>query len=229
MKSKQTNTFPGVKSLFFCSLSLLCACFTGCRHADRDKIVQRANPHVPSNLHSVERFPGSFQRVIVLPCHYLPEDELLLDYVDAVFHQELTKQQVFEPVFVSRSELREMVGKTQLSPQDRLPENLLARLLADHPGVDGVMFLEIFGYRAYKPLALGVRGKLVDLKSGDFIWAVDETFDAGNASIIAAADEFQKREQVTTFSRHSHGSVLSSPRAFTKYVADAVFGTLPLR
>jgi hypothetical protein len=229
MKPKQTNTFPGVKSLFLCSLSFFFICFSGCRHADRDKIVQRATPHVPSNLHSVERFPGNFQRVIVLPCHYFPEDELLLDYVDAVFRQELTKKRAFEPVFVSREELREMVGKTQLSPQGKLPENLLARLLSAHPGVDGVMFLEIFGYRAYKPLALGVRGKLVDLRSGDFIWALDETFDAGNASVIVAANEFQKREQVTTFSKHSHGSVLSSPRAFTKYVADAVFGTLPLR
>ena len=122
-----------------------------------------------------------------------------------------------------------MVGKTQLTPQDKLPENFLARLLAEHPSVDGVMFLEIFGYRPYKPLALGVRGRLVDLRSGDFIWAIDETFDAGNASVIAAAENFQRRDQVTNFSRHSYGSVLASPRVFTKYVADAAFGTLPTR
>ena len=91
------------------------------------------------------------------------------------------------------------------------------------------MFLEVFAYRAYKPLALGVRGKLVDLRSRDFIWAIDETFDAGNASVIAAAENFQRRDQVINFSRHSHGSVLASPRIFAKYVADAAFGTLPTR
>ena len=206
------------------------SCFlSGCRHSSRDGLVRRATPHEPTNLHAVERLPGNFQRVVVLPCHHEPEDELLVEYVDTVFRQELAKRRAFEPVFVNRAELRRMVGKSQLSPQEKLPENFLARLHAEHPGVAGVMFLEIFGYRAYKPLALGVRGKLVDLRSGDFIWAIDETFDAGNASVIAAAEDFQIREQVTTFSRHTHGSVLSSPRSFAKYVADAAFGTLPTR
>ena len=229
MNSKQTNLISLQHCLpLFVFLGL--ACFlSGCRHADRDKIVRRATPHVPTNLHVVDQLPGNFQRVIVLPCHHEPEDELLIDYVDTVFRQELTKRRAFEPVFLSREELNRMIGKTQLTPQNKLPENFLARLLSKYPGVDGVMFLEIFGYRAYKPLALGVRGKLVDLRSGDFIWAIDETFDAGNASVISAAENFQQREQVTTFSRHSHGSVLSSPRAFTKYVADATFGTLPGR
>ena len=215
-----------ILALLYVGLGLI---FSGCRHADRDKIVRKAIPHVPSNIHSVDHLPGNFKRVVVLPCHHEPEDELLVEYVDSVFRQELTKRRAFEPVFLSRTELHRMIGKTQLTPQDKLPENFLARLLARHPGVDGVMFLEIFGYRAYKPLALGVRGKLVDLRSGDFIWAIDETFDAGNASVISAAEIFQQRDQVTTFSRHSHGSVLSSPRAFAKYVADATFGTLPIR
>ncbi|MFP6854539.1 MAG: hypothetical protein VB980_02050 [Opitutales bacterium] len=211
-------------------LVLGATCFSGgCRHADRDKIVSKAPPHEPTNLHSVEKFPDNFKRVIVLPCHHIPEDQLLVDYIDTVFRHELAKRRVFEPVFVSRNELHRLVGKTQLTPQEKLPENLLARLLAEYAGVDGVMFLEIFNYRAYKPLALGVRGRLVDLRSGDFIWAIDETFDAGNASIISAADEFQRRNQVTNFSRHSYGSVLTSPRVFTKYVANAAFGTLPTR
>ena len=63
----------------------------GCRHADRDKIVRKATPHVPTNLHSVEKFPSNFKRVVVLPCHHFPEDELLVDYVDTVFRQELAK------------------------------------------------------------------------------------------------------------------------------------------
>jgi len=212
-------------------LVALCVAFTliGCRHADRDKIVRKAPLHTPTNIHSVEKLPDNFKRVVVLPCHHFPEDELLMDYADTVFRQELGKKRVFEPVFIDRTELRSMVGKTQLTPQEKLPENFLTRLLAKHPDVDGVMFLEIFGYRAYKPLSLGIRGRLVDLRSGDFIWAIDETFDAGNASVIAAAEDFQRRDQVTNFSRHSHGSVLSSPRVFTKYVADATFGTLPTR
>jgi len=229
MNMKRTTFFSSMLSSTVYLVLGISLFMGGCRHADRDKLVRKAAPHEPTNLHTVEKFPSNFKRVVVLPCHFLPEDQLLLDYIDSVFHQELAKKRLFEPVFINRSELRRMVGKTQLTPQEKLPENFLARMLAEYPGVDGVMFLEIFGYRPYKPLSLGVRGKLVDLRSGDFIWAIDEIFDAGNASVISAAENFQRREQVTNFSRHSHGSVLASPRVFTKYVADAAFGTLPTR
>lgn len=229
MNSKRNYLLDATRSMLASGLLVTIFLLGACQLSDRDRIVRKATPHMPTNLHAVERFPGNFQRVVVLPCHYEHEDGKVLDYVDSVFRQELTKQRSFEPVFISRPELARMVGKTQLTPQEKLPENFLVRLISKHPGVDGVMFLEVFSYRPYKPLALGVRGKLVDLRSGDFIWAIDETFDAGNASVIVAAENFQQREQVTTFSRHSHGSVLSSPRAFAKYVADATFGTLPSR
>ena len=229
MNSKRNHPLVATRSILACGLFIATCLLGACQFSDRDKIVRKATPHIPTNLHAVERFPGNFQRVVVLPCHHEPQDEMVLDYVDSVFRQELSKRRSFEPVFISRTELARMVGKTQLTPQEKLPESFLVRLLSEHPGVDGVMFLEVFAYRPYKPLALGVRGKLVDLHSGDFIWAIDETFDAGNASVIAAAENFQQRDQVTTFSRHSHGSVLSSPRAFAKYVADATFGTLPSR
>jgi hypothetical protein len=78
-------------------------------------------------------------------------------------------------------------------------------------------------------MSLGVRSKLVDLKTGEFMWAIDETFDAGHASVIVGASQFQERSQVRALSDKTNGSVLHSPRNFTKYVASTVFSTLPKR
>ena len=147
MSSKRYHPLVFPRSIFPCVLLGTICLLGSCQLSDRDRIVRKATPHIPTNLHTVERFPGNFQRVVVLPCHYEPEDGMVLDYVDSVFRQELTKQRSFEPVFISRTELARMVGKTQLTPQEKLPENFLVRLGSEHPGVDGVMFLEVFAYR----------------------------------------------------------------------------------
>ena len=78
-------------------------------------------------------------------------------------------------------------------------------------------------------MSLGVRAKLVDIKTGEFMWAIDETFDAGHASVIVGSNIFQEKEQVRALSAKTTGSVLHSPRIFAKYVASTTFSTLPLR
>ena len=79
------------------------------------------------------------------------------------------------------------------------------------------------------PLSLGVRCKLIDLKSGDFMWAIDETIDAGDASVIVAANHFQRGKHVNALSAKTASSVLQSPRLFTKFAAQTMFSTLPSR
>jgi hypothetical protein len=59
------------------------------------------------------------------------------------------------------------------------------------------------------------------------MWAIDETFDAGHASVIVGASQFQDISQVRALSNKTKGSVLHSPRNFTKYVASTVFSTSP--
>ena len=78
-------------------------------------------------------------------------------------------------------------------------------------------------------MTIGIRGKLVDLKSGDFMWAIDETIDAGDASVIVAANLFQRGKHVNALSGKTSASVLQSPRLFTKFAAQAIFATLPTR
>lgn len=201
---------------------------TGCRRFEEEKIVAQAKPFAPSNLYPIERLPEYFNRVIVLPCYYADQDSPLLDYVDEIFHQELSQERIFETVRFSAYQMKEHFGIERVDSSKPLPENFLRRL-EELTDANGVLFVDLDSYRPYRPLSLGVRAKLVDLKSGEFMWAIDETFDSGHASVIAGASIFQKNSQVRAISSKTAGSTLHSPRIFSKYVASTCFSTMPSR
>jgi len=163
-----------------------------------------------------------------LPCFHSDPDSTLLVYVDDVFHQELAKQRLFETVRFSPERMKVLFGARRISSSGKLPQTFLADLERE-TGANGVLLVDLDSYRAYRPLALGVRAKLVDLKSADFLWAIDETFDAGQPDVIVAAELFQRESQLGNLSRKTSGSALSSPRTFAKYVASSTFSTLPIR
>ena len=129
---------------------------------------------------------------------------------------------------LSPAELKVIAGEERVSSSRNLPSNFL-KIIEEYTSANGVLFVDLDSYKPYRPMSLGVRSKLVDLKTGEFMWAIDETFDAGHASVILGASEFQELSQVRALSERTNGSILHSPRNFTKYVASTIFSTLPKR
>ena len=125
-------------------------------------------------------------------------------------------------------QMKSLFGQGRVSSSGNLPENFL-RVLEETTGANGAMIVDLTSFRPYRPMSIGVRAKLIDLKSGEFIWAIDETFDAGHASIQQSTAQFQERSQVRALSAKTNGSVLHSPRVFTKFVASTLYSTLPYR
>jgi hypothetical protein len=217
-----------MKATLLIILPLLVLVFSSCRKFEQEKVLARAEPFVPTNLYPVERLPTYFNRVAVLPCYHADPDSPLLDYIDDVFHQELAQERIFETIRISTDQMQRLFGSRRISSSSDLPENFL-RTLDEQTGANGVLFVDLDSYRPYRPMSLGVRAKLVDLKSGEFMWAIDETFDAGHAGVIVGASMFQEKAQVRALSSKTSGSVLHSHRVFSKYIASTVFSTLPMR
>ena len=217
-----------MKATLLIILPLLVLVFSSCRKFEEEKVLARAEPFVPTNLYPVERLPTYFNRVAILPCYHADPDSPLLDYIDNVFHQELAQERIFETIRISTDQMRKLFGFGRISSSSDLPENFL-RTLDEQTGANGVLFVDLDSYRPYRPMSLGVRAKLVDLKSGEFMWAIDETFDAGHAGVIVGASMFQEKAQVRALSSKTSGSVLHSHRVFSKYIASTVFSTLPMR
>ncbi len=199
-----------------------------CRKFEQEKIIREHEAFTPTNLYPTERLPAYMVRVAVLPLHYPDPDSALFEYVDETFHHELAKQRLFETIVVTPEKMKDLFGSSRLHSAAELPENFLSTI-ASATGANGALFVDLHGYRPYRPLSLGVRAKLVDLRSADFLWAIDETFDSARAEIQKSANLFQRSSQVHNLSGRTSGSVLSSPRAFAKYVAATTYSTLPAR
>ena len=163
-----------------------------------------------------------------MPCYHSDPSSPVLTFGDDVFVKEMSKFGVFEPMSVSTKFCKDFFGKERLSSSEALPDNFL-KILVEKFGANGVLFIDLHSYKAYRPLSLGVRAKLVDLKSGEFMWAIDETIDTGEASVMVAANLYQRGNHVQALSEKTSSSILQSPRLFSKFVAHTLFSTLPNR
>ena len=216
-----------MKAFTYCLLSSILI-LSSCRKFKEEEVVAKAQPFKPTNIYPVERLPLHFTRVVLLPCFHPDSDSTILKFCDQVFYQELAQERIFEIIQLSTNDLQDLFGYKRLSSTGRLPANFLKRI-EDQTGANGVLFVDLDSYKPFRPMSLGVRSKLVDLKTGEFMWAIDETFDAGHASVVVGASQFQEVAQVRALSDRTNGSVLHSPRNFTKYVASTIFSTLPKR
>ncbi len=220
--------YPQNLSIIILLLGGVYSLLTGCNPFSKNEVAKNVEPFAVSNLYPIERLPVYFNRVVVMPCFYEGSAITFLDYADDLFLQELSQARVFESVQLSTQDCKRLFGKERINSSESLPDNFLT-LLKSETQANGVLFLDIQNFQPYKPMSLGVRAKLVDLNSGDFMWAVDETIDSAHAPVIASAQLYQNRLHVHALSQKTSGSVLHSPRNFTKFVAHTLFSSLPSR
>ncbi len=197
---------------------------SGCQTGN--KAVTFVKPPAPQNYFSSEAIGIPIRRVALLPIYNDKYPAEQLRVLDAAFSAELTKKSIFEVVPVGRSSMESFFGQGQLASVENLPPDLLEKL-RDRYGVDGIIFTDITHYSPYRPLAIGVRAKLVDATSGEIRWAFDHIFDSGNPVIAQAAKVYQSRYNLDSLPLPSDGgTVLISPTRFAKFVANQTYVSL---
>ena len=215
------------KHAFFIFIAISVFC-TSCRKFEQEKIVAKADPYVATNLYPIERLPKYFNRVAVLPVYHPDPDSSLLKFVDQVFLQELIQEKIFEVIPFTISSMNSKFGTRRVASTDQLPNNFLTTIELETQA-NGVLFTEILNYSPYRPMSVSIRSKLIDIKSGELVWAVDEIIDSGHASVQLSASMFQNNSQVRALSQKTSGSALQSPRTFLKFAASTIFSSLPQR
>lgn len=167
------------------------------------------------------------RRVAVLPgavgsgSAELEDGQTLLD---PVLQQELGKTKSFESVRIAPEDLVAWTGQARWSTAGPLPAGLLAQL-RDQFGCDGVLFAELTQFHAYPPLVIGWNLKLVEIKSGQVLWAADEVFDAGQPAVEAGARRYQAKHAQVCGPLADSRFILLSPSAFGHYAAEALWAT----
>jgi hypothetical protein len=173
----------------------------------------------------------TLKRVAVLPLAASIADNDLpngCEVLAPVLGEELVKIKRFEVVTVSAETLRRRTGRAQWTGTESLPTDFFSFLQGEY-GCDGVLFCELTTYQAYAPLAVGWRLKLVDIRTGQILWSVDELFDASRTSVSRAAQKYGRKPTPWPFPRQENWVALNSPRQFGRYAVAAVLKTVPQR
>jgi hypothetical protein len=190
------------------------------------KVVRAiTQPAIPS-YHEDAADATPMRRVAVLPIDFDQDTASTSNELDLIFHAELTKASAFEVIPISREELSAHFGIPQLSSVQVIPGDLLMRLIQDY-NVDGVLFTDVTHYYPYRPIAIGVRCKLVDAHTGVQRWVFDHLFDSGAPEVAGAAKQFAVDEESEQLPIATDGSgILDSPSQFGKYVAHETYRSL---
>lgn len=166
------------------------------------------------------------RRVAFLPVYHERFTSEALRDLDASFNSELSKKTVFEVVPVSRREMEGLIGLREVSSVEKVPGDLF-RKLVDRYGVEGVMFTDVTHFSPYRPVAVGVRSKLVDVQTGRIHWASDILLDSSNSGVQAAARQYARVLGRDHFPVEGDGgTVLLSPRMFSQFAAYANYASL---
>lgn len=210
---------------------VLLAIGAGCKTVNWTDPITGPGYHPENIYQSFEQLPVSVRRVAMLPttCDATPSElESGRKVLEAIITEELGKTKKFEIVTVSPENLRFWTGRSSWRAEEVLPADLL-KMLKQQLQCDAVMFSRLTQYRAYPPLSVGFSFKLVDLENAQFLWAVDEIYDASEPSVVNGARRYQlTREQLPSALSDSR-SILNSPSGFGRYAANSVFQTLPQR
>ena len=137
--------------------------------------------------------PTELRRVALLPVAYDSEATDLADgcrILQPVVSEQLIDTKRFEVVSVDPALLRERTGQSAWTGKEVLPNGFL-ETMRTWSGCDAVMFCELTAYRAYSPVCIGWRMKLVDTRTQRILSAADR--------FLTPASVRSRRASGTTF------------------------------
>ncbi len=92
---------------------------------------------------------------------------------------------------------------------------------------DALIFGTITRYRSYPQFLVALNIKMVDLRDGKLLWAIEDVWDSTDKNTELRIKEFYETQMRTGYQPMEWQVVLNSPKAFHKYVIYEVTRTLP--
>ena len=215
---------PRHNLLLFLGLALA-AVFGGCASPSVSDPARTGPFFTPAN-HSADASLGNIRRVVVLPI-WVGEGTSTetAAALDSIFLTALQQEKRFEVVTLSRSECRRRYGAEALSAATMLPHDLFESLKREY-AADAVLFLDLTAYVPYKPITLGLRGKLAALEDSRLVWTFDNVYSSeAPAAANSARNFFLDRDR--SIPADLTRTALQSPSKFASYAAASMFATLP--
>jgi len=202
--------------------------FSGCLVPPATDAARMGPFFAPRNYTGDAQLPANVRRVVLLPIaggSVAPAESVAA--LDPVFIAQLQRQNRFEIVTLTRADCLQRFQAEEFSSVGALPATLLSRLQREF-GADAVMFIDLTVFKAYRPLALGVRAKLATVEDPvRLIWTFDNVYSAADAAVANSARAHFLESDGKRIPADMTPSVLQSPGRFASYVAASMFSTLP--
>ncbi|MBP6124299.1 MAG: hypothetical protein KA469_00205 [Phycisphaerae bacterium] len=94
-------------------------------------------------------------------------------------------------------------------------------------GADAVIFGTINRYSSYPHLMLGVHLKMLDLRTAEIVWAIEDVWDSTDQSTQKRMEQYFETEMRTGYEPLNWKILENSPRYFNKFVVYEITRTLP--
>lgn len=148
--------------------------------------------------------------------------QISADVTEALFLA-LQKKQVFGLTIVSQQD-----PSWRSLQMDRESQYNLEQLLATRKVLkcDAILVGAITEYQPYPHLTIGLRMKLIDLKDGDLLWALEQVWDAADKATECRIRKYFQREMRSGSAPLSQQLIAVSSLKFVKFVAYEVAETL---
>jgi hypothetical protein len=173
--------------------------------------------------------PVGLRRVAVLPLSWEGDHTELSqggEILEPILLTTLIQTRKFEVITVNPEDLRHQTGRPNWSGMEILPADFLDSLQRVY-ACDAVLFCQLTTFHAYAPLAMGWRMKLVDVRTRQILWAVDETYDAEKPGVLHQARLFHAVGAWFARDPENDWLVENSPRQFGQYALTRSLLTLP--
>jgi hypothetical protein len=205
---------------------------TGCHTIATPSDLVRGKGYRPENIYIENAaLPKNIRRVVVLPLACDENNAVMNDgrvSLEPVLVSELIKTKKFEVVTSDTGFLKNRAGRADWTSEEILSPDLFA-LLRENSACDAVLFARLTVFRAYPPLQIGWRLRLVNAETGRTIWAADEVFDGGEPSVKDGARRHQLIAERDPSGAPNEWFIQNSPEKFGQYTAASLFSTLPAR
>ncbi len=220
------NTFSGRRlGLAAALLGMLLS--AGCMTPPYDDPARVGPFFTPTNHAGDPVQPAGLRRVVLLPlAGGTAAPAASLAALDPVFAGALQRQNRFEVVAVSRDECLRLFAVEELSSVEALPSNFMSVLRREY-AADGVIFVDVTVFQAYRPLGIGLRAKLATTQDVRLVWTFDTLFSAADPAVANSARRQSLESSRRDVPADLTPAVLQSPSRFAAYAAEAMFATLP--
>lgn len=200
--------------------------FVGCQSVPELDPVWHGPFYTPRN-HVGDPSLGGLRRVVLLPLHggTLATPETLAA-IDTSVAAALQAENRFEVVPLPRAELARKFRLPEISSAAALPRGFLTWLQEEY-GAEAVLFVDLTVFSAYRPLSVGLRGKLAKVDGSRLIWSFDDVFSADDPAVVNSVRRYYFKGDRGKVPVDLSPGVLQSPTRFAGYTVAAMFATLP--